>query len=63
MLKVTLKRSTIKSDKKQRATVRGLGLRKINSSRILKDSPEIRGMVLKVSHLVEMVEVPDQVDE
>ena len=59
MLKVTLKRSVIKSTKIQRDTVRGLGLRKLNSSRVLQDTPEIRGMVRKVSHLVEMEEVAD----
>ena len=47
MLKVTLKRSVIKSTKIQRDTVRGLGLRKLNSSRVLQDTPEIRGMVRK----------------
>ncbi len=57
MLKVTLKKSIIKSTKSQRETVRGLGLTKLNSSRVLKDTPEIRGMVGKVSHLVEWEEV------
>ncbi len=59
MLKVTLKRSPIKGTKPQRETVRGLGLKKLNQSRLLKDSPEVRGMVLKVSHLVELEEVAD----
>ncbi|MDQ7782187.1 MAG: 50S ribosomal protein L30 [Desulfomonilaceae bacterium] len=59
MLKVTLRKSTIKSTKSQRETVRGLGLTKLNSSRVLKDTPEIRGMVGKVSHLVEWEEVAD----
>ena len=57
MLKVTLKKSIIKSTKSQRETVRGLGLTKLNSSRVLQDTPEIRGMVSKVSHLVEWEEV------
>ncbi len=57
MLKVTLKKSTIKSTKAQRETVRGLGLTRLNSSRVLNDTPEIRGMVDKVSHLVEWEEV------
>ena len=59
MLKVTLKRSTIKSTNAQRETVRGLGLKKLHSSRLLQDSPEVRGMVLKVSHLVELEEVAE----
>ena len=56
-LKVTLKRSVIGSNDKQRATVRGLGLRKINHVRILKNTPAIRGMIKKVLHLVEVEEV------
>jgi large subunit ribosomal protein L30 len=59
MLKVTLKKSVIKSTKSQRETVVGLGLRKMNQSRVLMDTPEIRGMVLKVSHLVELEEVAE----
>jgi len=59
MLKVTLKRSTIKASKSQRDTVRGLGLRKLNSSRVLIDTPEIRGMVRKVAHLVEFEVIAD----
>ncbi len=59
MLKVTLKKSVIKATKPQRETVVGLGLRKMNQSRLLKDTPEIRGMILKVSHLVELEEVAD----
>jgi large subunit ribosomal protein L30 len=57
MVKVTLKRSTIKATKSQRDTVRGLGLRKINSSRVLEDTPAVRGMIRKVNHLVETEEV------
>lgn len=59
MLKVTLKKSVIKCTKAQRETVVGLGLRKMNQSRVLKDTPEIRGMVLKVHHLVELEEVAE----
>ncbi len=54
MLKVTLKRSLIKSSKSQKDTVAGLGLRKINSSRVVQDTPEIRGMLTKVAHLVQV---------
>jgi len=59
MLKVTLKGSTIKGTKSQRETVRGLGLTRLHSSRILKDTPEIRGMIRKVAHLVDTEEVSD----
>jgi large subunit ribosomal protein L30 len=51
-LKVTLVRSTIDRDKKQKATVKGLGLRKLNSSAVLEDTLAIRGMIRKVQHLV-----------
>jgi large subunit ribosomal protein L30 len=59
MLKITLKKSTIKSTKSQRETVRGLGLRKIRRSRIVEDTPAVRGMIDKVKHLVEVEEVLD----
>jgi large subunit ribosomal protein L30 len=56
MLKVTLKKSVIKSTKSQRDTVLGLGLKKVNQSRLLEDTPAIRGMIRKVAHLVECEE-------
>jgi large subunit ribosomal protein L30 len=59
MLKVTLKNSPIKATKSQRETVLGLGLKKIRQSRLLQDTPEVRGMALKVSHLVELEEVAE----
>lgn len=51
-LKVTLVRSTIGRPLKQRETVKGLGLGKLNSERILEDSHAVRGMIRKVQHLV-----------
>jgi large subunit ribosomal protein L30 len=59
MLKVTLKKSPIKSPKRQRETVRGLGLRKLHQSRIVPDTPEVRGMINKVAHLLENEEVAE----
>jgi len=56
-LKVTLKRSTIGSTERQRATVRGLGLRKPLDSRVLDNTPAIRGMVKNVLHLVDVSEI------
>ena len=41
---------------KQRATVVGLGLRHVSHERVLEDTPAVRGMVAKVSHLVVIVE-------
>jgi large subunit ribosomal protein L30 len=51
-LKVTLVRSTIDRQKTQKATVKGLGLRKLNHSVVLEDTDAIRGMIRKVQHLV-----------
>ena len=53
-IKVTLKKSQIGSTKKVRATLVGLGLTKTNKTVIRKDTPEIRGMLRKVEHLVEV---------
>jgi len=57
MLKITLVHSYIGRPEAQRKVLRGMGLGKINQSVLLKDTPEIRGMVRKVSHLVSAVEV------
>jgi large subunit ribosomal protein L30 len=54
MVKVTLRRSAIGTSPRQRETLRGLGLSRVGRSVILKDSPAVRGMVRRVSHLVEM---------
>lgn len=55
-LKITLVKSLIGRSEDQRITVRTLGLRKLNSSVIQKDTPQIRGMINKVSHLVKVEE-------
>lgn len=52
MIKVTLVKSVIGTKESHRATVRGLGLRRMNHTVELKDTPEARGMVNKVSYLV-----------
>jgi len=59
-LKITLRRSGIGSTPRQRAVLRGLGLRRINASVRRPDSPAIRGMVTKVSHLVEVETVAER---
>ena len=51
-VKVTLVKSTIGFDKKQAAVVQGMGLRRINHTVDLADTPSIRGMIHKVRHLV-----------
>ena len=48
--------SPIRRPKDQRATLIGLGLNKINRRRTLPDTPETRGMIRKVSHMVRIVE-------
>ena len=55
-MKVTLVKSPIGYNQKQKATVKALGLRKINSSVIIRDTPMMRGMVNRVSHLVQVEE-------
>lgn len=55
-LKVTLKHSAIGRPAKQLATIKGLGLRRIGGSRILENTPAVRGMVKKVIHLIEVEE-------
>lgn len=53
-LKVKLVRSVASRPQDQKDTVRGLGLKKLQQERLLQDTPAIRGMVAKVSHLVTM---------
>jgi large subunit ribosomal protein L30 len=54
-LKVQLVRSPIGTKEAHRATVRGLGLRKVNSVRELQDTPAVRGMINKVDYLVRVL--------
>ncbi len=58
-LRVTLRKSTIGYSKRQKATVRALGLRRIGQSVEQEDTPVLRGMIAKVSHLVEVQEVEE----
>ena len=53
---VTLKKSTISCNQKQKATVKGLGLRKTGSSKTLENTPAVRGMIKKVIHLLDIKE-------
>ena len=52
MIRVTLTGSIIGSTKRQRETVKGLGLRRTGRSAIVRDTPAVRGMIRKVAHLV-----------
>lgn len=54
-LKLQLVRSIIGCKESHRATVRGLGLRKLNSVSELEDTPAVRGMINKVDYLVKIL--------
>ena len=56
-LKITLVRSIIGALPNHKACIKGLGLRKTNSSAILIDTPAVRGMINKVSYLISVEEV------
>jgi large subunit ribosomal protein L30 len=53
-LKVTLVRSGINRPEVQKLTIKGLGLTRMHKSVVLNDTPAIRGMIRKVSHLVKV---------
>ena len=53
MVRVRLRRSAIGTSPRQRETLRGLGLKRVGQSVILKDSAAVRGMMRAVAHLVE----------
>ena len=54
LLKVTLVRGLSKCTEKQKATLQGLGLRKRHQTKVLKDTVPIRGMILKMQHMLEV---------
>jgi large subunit ribosomal protein L30 len=55
-IKVTLVRSPIGFQPKHRETVRGLGLKRMNQSVVLEDTPSVRGMVNKIEYMVRVEE-------
>ena len=57
MLKITLKKSCIGRLKKHVITARTLGLKKIRQSVVHRNTPQIRGMISQISHMVEVEEV------
>ena len=61
-LKVTLVKSMIGRPEKHRRILRGMGLTKLNRTVELEDTPAIRGMVHKVSHLVKTKEAIDEAE-
>ena len=54
-LKVKLVKSPIGCKQSHRETVRGLGLRRLNSERVLEDTPAVRGMINKIAYLVQVL--------
>jgi large subunit ribosomal protein L30 len=59
-LRITLVRSVIGNTERHKATIRALGLHRINQSVEHVDSPVIRGMLMKVNHLVKVEEIEVQ---
>ena len=53
-IKITQTGSPIRREKDQRATLVGLGLNKMHRTRELQDTPEVRGMIRKVAHMVKI---------
>lgn len=58
-LRITWTRSGIGYPRDQRATIRSLGLRRLRAVVQRPDSPQLRGMLMKVRHLVQVEELPD----
>ncbi len=56
-LKITLKKSPTGYERDQRATAEALGLRKLRQTVVRPDNPAVRGMVFKISHLVQVEEM------
>ena len=57
MLRITLLKSAIGYSERHKATVRALGFRKLHQTVVLPDNASVRGMLLKVNHLVKVEEV------
>ena len=58
-IQVTLVKSPIGYEKSQKATVRALGLTKMNQTVVKDDTPSVRGMIAKIAHLVAVQESED----
>jgi large subunit ribosomal protein L30 len=59
-LKITLVRSGIGSPGKHKAVLTGLGLTRLHKTVIREDRPEIRGMIRKIQHLIQVAEVAEE---
>ena len=60
LLKITYKKSAIGYNKKQAVILKALGLRKLNHSVVKPDNPCIRGMIRKITHLLQVEEVESE---
>ena len=58
-VRITYKKSAIGYNEKQKLTIKALGLRRLHHSVEREDTPTIRGMIMKVSHLVTVEEVAE----
>ncbi len=58
-MKITQKKSVIGSKESHKRTIRALGLKRIRDEKVHGDTPQIRGMINKVRHLVEIEEVEE----
>ena len=56
VVKITLVKSLIGKPASQRAVLSGMGLTKVNKTVVLQDTPEVRGMIRKVSHMISVIE-------
>ena len=56
-IKVTLKKSLNSANQKQKDSARCLGFKRLNQSRVLTDSPVVRGQIKKIRHLLSLEEV------
>lgn len=61
-VKITWTKSAIGYSEDQKMTIKMLGLKRLNRSVVREDSPVLRGMILKVRHLVSLEEVPDEAE-
>ena len=59
-VKITLRKSVIGRPEKHRRTVQSLGLRRLNRTVVLKNTPWVRGMIHKISHLLEVEDIVNE---
>jgi large subunit ribosomal protein L30 len=60
ILRITLKKSMIGRPEKHRRVIQSLGLKRLNKTVVLQDSPTVRGMIQKVSHMLAVEETADE---